>query len=61
MADAVNSAPMPTPATTSVKARPICSPTMVGVVRRTPKASPWLMLSTAPEPGDKAIIHAAAQ
>ncbi|MNT78467.1 hypothetical protein D3C72_2177080 [compost metagenome] len=59
--DASSNEPTPAPAINRISSRPSCRPKMVAPVLRTPNDSPWLIDSTAPEPGDTAIRHDAAK
>ena len=56
-----SSDPTPAPAISKMSSRPNWSPRMVALVLRTPYDNPWLMDSTAPEPGDTAIRQDAAK
>ncbi|MCY1225064.1 hypothetical protein D3C81_2127780 [compost metagenome] len=59
--EASSSAPSPPPATSSTITNPVCRPKIVVVVLRRPYDRPWLIDSTAPDPGDTAITQHAAK
>jgi hypothetical protein len=51
--------PTPAPAITKISSSPVCRPAMVGLVCRTPYDKPCDIDSTAPEPGETAMMQAA--
>src|SRR5476649_2863069 len=57
--DAISSEPTPAPAMQKISSNPACRPKMVALALRTPYDSPCDIDSTAPEPGETAMMQAA--
>src|SRR5471032_1810794 len=57
--DAISSEPTPAPAMKKISSSPACRPKMVALALRTPYDSPCDIDSTAPEPGEMAMMQAA--
>src|SRR5471030_732300 len=57
--DAISSEPTPAPAMKKISSSPACRPKMVALALRTPYDNPCDIDSTAPEPGEMAMMQAA--
>src|SRR5471030_2191263 len=57
--DAISSEPTPAPAMKKISSSPACRPKMVALALRTPYDRPCDIDSTAPEPGETAMMQAA--